>query len=322
MAVDVQPKSSSIGTIVFMVGAVLFAALGGVLLAQLLSQNYPQEPVEKLVVAARDIPAGTQLDKNMLRLAAWPRSSVPKGAQRSIAKLVASKAVPLVPIVAGSALLRGHVSAPQSGFGVAAKLEPGERAVAIRTEDGVTLAQLVYPGAKVDIVTTMRRPGSLRAGEVVSRILLQNIKVLAVGPRIDGASAAQGKLAEGVQARDREKAAQRIVTLALLPEQAERLVLAKREGKLDLILRSPKDHEVITTSGVSPEDLVGRVAAEPGVRTPPPPPLPPITQPRAAEPAAPRARPSRRRPRRVRRARPAPVRVVTPTGPRVIRGTD
>ncbi|MBK6849402.1 MAG: hypothetical protein IPG96_18350 [Proteobacteria bacterium] len=76
-----------------------------------------------------------------------------------------------------------------------------------------------------------------------------------------GDGARRGRRHAGNEAEAHE-AERRVVTLALTPEQTERLVLAAREGVLDLALRSPRDQEPVSTPGVTPEALFRGEAGE------------------------------------------------------------
>jgi len=238
-----------------MLGAVLFAALAGVLVTKLLSQQYADEPVVAIVVARTDVQAGHPLSKAKLRMARWPRSSVPRGAHTSMKALLTTQAVPLVPLVSGQAVLKSQISKPHSGLGVAAKLRPGQRAVAIQASNSVMQAKLLYPGARVDVLTTMRKPGSFDRSEVMTKVLLQNVIVLAVGPRIDAASTLGNH--KGKKSKKEDSAeTRRVVTLAVSADHAELLVLAKREGRLDLVLRSPQDDAQVRTQGATPRQVL------------------------------------------------------------------
>ena len=48
-----------------------------------------------------------------------------------------------------------------------------------------------------------------------------------------------------------------VVTMAVTPEQAERLALASTEGKIQLALRNPLDQSAPATPGIKPAGLLG-----------------------------------------------------------------
>ena len=262
---DKTKRPSSLGTIGFMIAAIIFAAIAGILLSQVMESTYSQEPVRPIVVAAKSIPAAQPMVKEDLKLAAWPESAIPAGAFTKIEDVITKPRVPLVPLVPGEAVLTTHLSRPSSGMGIAPLVNENKRAIAITTDNPVTLARLLYPGARVDVLSTMRDSAASVEDDkprVRTKVVLQNIKVLAVGEDIDPLTitnrrrAARTKAAEGGGSLTGEsndsREARAVVTLLVTPEQAERLTLARREGDIDLILRNPKDNTEVDTPGATP----------------------------------------------------------------------
>jgi Flp pilus assembly protein CpaB len=97
----------------------------------------------------------------------------------------------------------------------------------------------VLPNSRVDIVWVLRRGND---AETTAKVLLQNVLVLAVGT---------------IHQRPDDKQAllESTVTLAVTPEQAEKLTLAQEMGTLRLILRPFNDDELVKTSGVNPKNI-------------------------------------------------------------------
>jgi pilus assembly protein CpaB len=124
----------------------------------------------------------------------------------------------------------------------------------------VGVAGFIHPGDYVDVVTTMNVPiNGARSGmeqEARSKIVLQNIKVLAVG--------------EDLMADESKPVKVPVVTLLVTPEESERLALASTQGKLQLTMRAQRDQGEVPTGGVSPPELLG-AAARVAVAAPPPP---------------------------------------------------
>jgi pilus assembly protein CpaB len=83
--------------------------------------------------------------------------------------------------------------------------------------------------------------------------VLQHIKVLASGPKIDSPE------------NQREPTKVNAVTLMVTPEEAERLVLAANEGKLQLVMRNYSDDENTDTRGANKSTLLsgGSMKSEP-----------------------------------------------------------
>ena len=148
------------------------------------------------------------------------------------------------PILAGEPIVsRKIVRAGDSGY-MAAYLEPGMRAMAIRVTVETAAGGFILPGDRVDVLLTRETNlGNLGVTEgdrtkFSSSTVMQNIKVLAID--------------QSTRAGDDEQAVVgATATLEVGPRDAEALALAKSEGDLSLVLRSYAD-----TGGPS-----GRVAA-------------------------------------------------------------
>jgi pilus assembly protein CpaB len=148
------------------------------------------------------------------------------------------------PILAGEPIVgRKIVRAGDSGY-MAAYLEPGMRAMAIRVTVETAAGGFILPGDRVDVLLTRETTlGNMGAQEgdrskFASSTVMQNIKVLAID--------------QSTRAGDDEQAVVgATATLEVGPRDAEALALAKSEGELSLVLRSYAD-----TGGPS-----GRVAA-------------------------------------------------------------
>jgi pilus assembly protein CpaB len=119
-------------------------------------------------------------------------------------------------------------------------VKPGRRALAVPATLPSTFGGLLRPGDRVDaLLTTADRDSSRR----VTVPLLQNVLVLAVGNDV-GATPSFGS-----QDSDEELPTWRThlttVTVAVTVRQAELLTLAQDQGTLSLILRNPEDVAVV-----------------------------------------------------------------------------
>jgi pilus assembly protein CpaB len=146
------------------------------------------------------------------------------------------------PILAGEPIVaRKIVRAGDSGY-MAAYLEPGMRAMAIRVTVETAAGGFILPGDRADVLLTreVKLPSGAAGGETskfVAATVMQNVKVLA----IDQATRA---------AEDAQAVVGATATLEVSARDAEVLALDKSEGELSLVLRSYAD-----TAGPS-----GRVA--------------------------------------------------------------
>ena len=183
-----------------------------------------QEKMLRVVVATHDMPTGTLLRKSDLKIVNYPEKDVPKGVVFKTDDGV--NRVLMVPVNMNEPILQGKLSAPTSVEGVSSTIESGYRAVSVQITDVSGVAGLIQPGSRVDVLFT--RPGSM--AEATTSTILQHVKVLSTGK-----SVAIG------QAVDPRAPKSPVVTLVLTPDDAQKLELAKNEGKISLSLRNPLD---------------------------------------------------------------------------------
>jgi pilus assembly protein CpaB len=127
--------------------------------------------------------------------------------------------------------------------GLRAVIDPGRRAVSVKVDNVIGVAGFVTPGARVDVMATMRRVDRERAIPY-AKVILQNVRVLAVDQKLEEAKAGDPELVS-------------VVTLEVTPLQAEHLIYAAHEGRLQLAMRSPGDQEEIKTRSVSVAEVLG-----------------------------------------------------------------
>ena len=183
-----------------------------------------QEKTLRMVVALRDMPVGTLLRKGDLRLIDYPEKNVPKGSLFQIAN--AENRVLMMPVYTNQPVLQGMISDPTTMEGVSSTIERGYRAVSVQITDVSGVAGLIQPGSHVDVIFT--RPGTM--AEATTSTILQNVKVISTGRTV--------AIGQTVDPRAPKSPT---VTLVLLPEDAQKLELAKSQGKVSLSLRNPLD---------------------------------------------------------------------------------
>jgi pilus assembly protein CpaB len=230
-------------------------------------------PMAKVLVAAKDLQPGQRLTDGDLEWKEWAVDEVnpafitdgsvpipaaaagagdgeaaaekPAGAVASVTRAATNLAtggakadyvgsVVREPILAGEPIvMRKIVRAGDSGY-MAAYLEPGMRAMAIRVTVETAAGGFILPGDRVDVVltreTNLANMGSSEGDrpKFTSSTVMQNIKVLAIDQSTRAGDDAQAVI--GATA-----------TLEVGPLDAEALALAKSEGELSLVLRSYAD---------------------------------------------------------------------------------
>ena len=139
----------------------------------------------------------------------------------------------------------------------------------------VGVAGFVVPGTIVDVLVTVRASDGSQ-DEPMTRTVVSKVQVLTAGTKYDQEKSKSG-----------EPIPTSVVTLAVLPEDAERIALASNEGKITLALRNPLDVDPTDTKGVklaalmrgnNPEPVIDRAKQSRRSKkvAPPAPPPPPI----------------------------------------------
>ena len=193
----------------------------------------------EVVVAAKDIPLGAKLEPAELKLARWSRDSMPQGAftdpQAVAGSFARGQFVANEPVVASKLYMGEKVS------GVMPLLIPaGMRAMSVPVDEVADIAGFVEPHTRVDILVAVSGTGPGEAS--FSRIVLQNIEVLAVAQEIE-------------HVKDHPQVV-KVVTLLVTPVEAEKLTLASREGMLRLAMRNYNDAKIVSTRGIALTDLL------------------------------------------------------------------
>ncbi len=177
-----------------------------------------------VVVASHDMVLGTRLRKSDVRLVEALDKTLPKGAMFD-EKEVVDRAL-LFPVAANEPLTNFKLTSNGGADGIPSTIEAGMRAISVQISDASGVAGLIQPNSRVDVLFT--RPGSMT--EAVTAVILQNIKVLAIGRQV-----------QANQTLDPKAPKMPVATLLVSPEDAQKLELAKNEGRISLALRNPLD---------------------------------------------------------------------------------
>lgn len=246
---DGRKRRGALRGVVLLLVAIVAAVGAALLLTRYMEARVAavRVPTTKIVVAKVDIPVATPIDPAWLEAVDWPSSARPDGAVSDPNTLAGRVAV--VPISRGEAVLPTKVVAAGARSGLSTIVPEGMRAVALKVDDVIGVAGFVHPGDRVDVITTMK---PREEGPFVSKIVLQNIAVLAVGKDLEH---------KGKDAKEAKPVT--VATLMVTSEEAERLALSVDKGHILLALRGLGDEEAPETRGVTPPQLMLTPAPEP-----------------------------------------------------------
>jgi pilus assembly protein CpaB len=199
-------------------------------------------PMAKVVVARIDVATASTLDGLGLATVEWPRAHLPSGAIASVE--AATGRVARRPIAAGEPILESALFERGTGGGLGAVIEQSRRAISVKVDSVIGVAGFVKPGSRVDVLTTLRRVDQEKATPY-SKVILQDVRVLAVDQKLE-------------EARDGKPELVSVVTLEVDPVQAEHLIYAAHEGRLQLALRTHGDANLVETRGANVADVLGQ----------------------------------------------------------------
>lgn len=258
-------KNSGLGAMGFLIAAIISAGFAAYLVAMLVRDSgLKREPQGMVLVAARDVSAGTKLVPADVRSIQIAQSQVPPDAVTALSELFGDKReapVTSTGMVQGDFIIRSRIADSSHGTAMAARVAPGLRAIAVTVDAAIARSRVVYPGARVDIVGTFRNTTSTTS---FSRVLVENVRVLSLEDQTD-VETYQSQKGKGDRANDA------VVTVEVTPAQSEIVALAAREGKLDLMLRNASDEAATLTAGAQTEQLLHTGQASPQAKAPEPP---------------------------------------------------
>jgi pilus assembly protein CpaB len=203
---------------------------------------------QAVVVAAKDMAAGTAINdemvkKGLVKTVKWPKESIPAGAFSSPEQVIGK--TNRVRIMANEPILESRLAG--EGAGLTARLEPGKRAMAVKVDEIIGVSGFIVPDDRVDVIVTTTPPGDNNQENKVSKIVLQNKRVLSV--------------AQNVEQKEGKPQLARSITLEVSPEESEKLSLASQDGVVVLALRGTGDATEAKTAGSNKYDLLSVAAA-------------------------------------------------------------
>jgi pilus assembly protein CpaB len=234
-----------------MLAAVAFGLIAAVSVSRYLAsaQAYTKN-LSNVVVAKVEIPVGTRIVAEQLSVVQFPRTVLPEGTFGAVDNKLLGR-VAVVRISPREPVTENRLAPLGSAGGLSSIIPDGYRAMTVKVDDVVGVSGFIMPGTLVDIVVTIIPPDNSRHREKVSKIVLQNIKVLASGQNIDRPK------------NEKETERVKAVTLQVTPEQAEKLALAATEGKLQLVMRNSVDQSDEVTPGANKSTLLAGESALP-----------------------------------------------------------
>lgn len=231
---------------------ILALAMGGITVYMMnsylqnqVTERQVQETIEttSIVVARVDIKPGTRLAPELLKVVPWPREALPENYFSNINALIGTdKAAPILLREArqGEPILQYFLSPYGARGGLPLRIPEDMRAITVEVNEIRGVAGFALPGNYVDVLHTTK--AGRKDEELVTRVILQNIKVLAVD-----------QIASETETNPRVVNA---VTLLMTTFDAQRLTLATHLGQIKLALRNDFDASIVEESVTTYKDLI------------------------------------------------------------------
>jgi len=204
---------------------------------------------QAVVVAAVELPIGAKLDITHMKTVAIPKENFPQGAH-SDPKLLVGRVV-IRQLSPGDQITEPKLM-PKEGTqqaGVMSYIVPqGHRAVTVGVNEVAGVAGFIAPNNRVDVVLTTGIPNNTK-GETITKIVLQNVPVLATG--------------QITEQKDGKPVVVPTVTMDLTPDDSEKLVHASHKGSLQLLLRNVIDTAPYDTRGTTINKVLAGSEAPP-----------------------------------------------------------
>jgi len=184
-----------------------------------------------LVVAARQLKAGTVLQPDDVKLIPWPEAQLLKGGFGNVSDVLGNTVFDA--ISEDEPVFASHLATMRSGGG--SGVPEGMRAVSVHVTDSTGVMALLRAGQKVDVQVVVGRTGAEKT-ETAVRTALENLMVLSVNPLPE-----QGSQGQNLP----------VVTLLAEPGAADVLAAADSGARVRLTLRNPLDEETRGSGALS-----------------------------------------------------------------------
>ena len=231
------------------------------------AQSAAKVEMATVVVAKVDIPYRVPITASQVEVKQVPATARHAQSVSDPSQVVGK--ITKVPIAAGEQVLTSKYTTQRAESGLTFIIPAGKRAVAISVSEVVSSGGLIQPGDMVDVLAIF---DSKTAGKDMATYVLQSVEVLAVGQLLPGENVPQPSTAQQLTSAAAPVGAQRTptpapkeepkaqpgarsVTVAVTPEEAQRLVLAESLGKLRLVLRPIQEGTTVTL----PEATLGTI---------------------------------------------------------------
>lgn len=196
----------------------------------------------KQVVPRQDMPGGAHLTTETVAVREIPKQWAYAGALMPDQLSRFENAALLTPARAGQPILWSQL-VPRGPQVLSGRLEPGRRAMTVAVDEVSSVAGMIRPGDRIDLLVSIRHNA-----RVTLLPLLQRALVLATGTQTE-ASVSPDAAPEGRSYNN--------MTLDVSPEDARRVFAARELGRLTAILRPAGDEDDPPSVAAQADQVLG-----------------------------------------------------------------
>lgn len=212
----------------------------------------PQIELAEIYVVTETLAYGDRVTDENIKLVKFPVEALPEGHFKTIEEVFPQGEkryrTVLRAMEPDEALLAVKVTEAGADAGVAARLDKGMRAFAIRVDVASGVSGFLRPGDHVDVYWTGRGSSDSVTSQNVTRLIQKNVAIIAIDQIAD-------------QDRSTPTVA-RTVTVAATPQQVAALAQAQATGRMALSLVGAGDDGVADAVEIDQDELLGIETAE------------------------------------------------------------
>ncbi|MFK7767346.1 MAG: Flp pilus assembly protein CpaB [Mariniblastus sp.] len=240
-------KSKSFMLMIVSMGFGLVAAIG--ISQVMVGKSKPQQPaiqMSPILVAKTDVDIKSELTADNVTIENWPASIVPENAATKIEDITENEMVTISRLSKGMPIVKSAIL-PKSQVGLIS-IPEGYKVVAIKVNGDDTIAGLLSPGDRVDVIGLFKRSDRSQT----TRTFLKGLRVFSIGNRTSAAIE-----------RSKGGTGSAIVGVLVTEKQSEEIYFVQRTGQIKLALRGEE-----TDSDTEPQSILdimetAQEAAEP-----------------------------------------------------------
>lgn len=208
-------------------------------------------PTTEVLVSAKDLPAGSTLGGTLVKRDV-PSDLVEDGTltPKDFDRISGVKLVR--PLRAGYPINTSYFIEKARTFSEA--VEDGMRAITIEVDEINSMAQMVKPGNRVDLMLLVPDRSDPDGGVEVMMVL-QNVKVLATGQSVAPKESTDSG-GKGPQSPSPKEQGYSNFTFEVTPQEAATIALAQNAGKIRAVLRNLEDKTAVSLKNVNTRTLL------------------------------------------------------------------